>query len=138
MRGPQPARTNPARILRKTENDAEGMLWSALRNHRLNGHKFVRQVPIGRFFADFACRPTRLVVEVDGSQHAESVADGARDTFMVAEGWSVLRFWNTDVLRRRDEVLETILAALEYRLDSDVIATDLRFIASADYREKMR
>ncbi|WP_365965907.1 DUF559 domain-containing protein [Mesorhizobium sp.] len=56
--------------LRKVENDAEERLWQELRGRRLNGHKFVRQLSIGPYFADFACREANLVVEVDGSQHA--------------------------------------------------------------------
>jgi very-short-patch-repair endonuclease len=64
-----------ARQLRKVENDAEEWLWHELRGRRLNGHKFVRQLPIGPYFADFACREANLVVEVDGSQHANRSQD---------------------------------------------------------------
>ncbi|CAG0970071.1 MAG: DUF559 domain-containing protein [Rhizobiaceae bacterium] len=135
MRGPQTARTRRARSLRRTDNDAEALLWSNLRDRRLNGHKFVRQLPIGRYFADFACREAQLVVELDGSQHADRAADRVRDAFMVGEDWSVLRFWSADVFRDRDAALETILAALDRRLEPTV-AADLRFIASGSYRRR--
>ncbi len=135
MRGPQTARTRRARSLRRTDNDAEALLWSDLRDRRLNGHKFVRQLPIGRYFADFACREAQLVVELDGSQHADRAADRVRDAFMVGEDWSVLRFWSADVFRDRDAALETILAALDRRLEPTV-AADLRFIASGSYRRR--
>ncbi|MEO9340224.1 DUF559 domain-containing protein [Mesorhizobium sp. SB112] len=136
MRGPKQATTNRARNLRNVENDAETILWSELRNRRLNGHKFVRQLPIGRYFADFACREARLVVEVDGSQHAENKRDRIRDQFMVSEGWSVLRVWNVDVLRERNSVLESILAAIDGRLDRNIEAYDLRFTSADDYEER--
>ena len=134
MRGPQTARTNRARSLRKADNDAEQALWSALKNRQLNGAKFTRQFPIGPYFADFACREDHLVIELDGSQHADSDYDRRRDKFMVEQGWSVLRFWNVDALQERDAVVDTILAALDRRLDP-VQAPDLRFTATANYRE---
>jgi very-short-patch-repair endonuclease len=135
MRGPEIATTKRARRLRQSDNDAEGALWMELRDRRLNGHKFVRQFPIGSYFADFACRECQLVVEVDGSQHAENKYDQARDQFMVSNDWSVLRFWNVDVLKERDAVLETILAAIEQRLDRHIQTNDLRFIAAKGYGE---
>jgi len=131
MRGPNTTATNRARRLRRSDNDAETKLWSQLRDRRLSGHKFVRQVPIGPYFADFACRGCMLVLEVDGSQHAESTRDRRRDTFMVSQGWSVLRVWNIDVLKDGNAVLETILAAVEGRLDRNVSTADLRFISAA-------
>ena len=75
-----------------------------------------------------------LVIELDGSQHADSDYDRRRDQFMVEQGWSVLRFWNVDALQERDAVVDTILAALDRRLDP-VQAPDLRFTATANYRE---
>ena len=134
MRGPQSARTQRARSLRKADNDAERALWSVLRNRQLNGAKFTRQLSIGPYFADFACREEYLVIELDGSQHADSDYDRRRDKFMVEQGWSVLRFWNVDALQERDAVVDTILAALDRRLDP-VQAPDLRFTATANYRE---
>jgi very-short-patch-repair endonuclease len=134
MRGPDERKTSRARLLRKADNDAERALWSALNNRQLNDAKFTRQLAIGPYFADFACREERLVIELDGSQHVESVYDRKRDQFMVDEGWSVLRFWNVDALLECDAVVDTILAALERRLDP-VEAPDLRFTAAASYRE---
>ena len=127
MRGPKPKTTARARSLRQSDNDAEDKLWNELRDRRLNGHKFVRQLPIGRYFADFACRDLRLVVEIDGSQHAGNRRDGIRDVFMTDSGWSVGRFWNVDVLTALPSVLDTILAICDGRLTERVEAADLRF-----------
>ena len=88
----------------------------------------MRQLPIGPYYADFACREKRLVIEVDGSQHAENRGDRSRDEFMTREGYSVLRFWNVDVLQAIGPVCETILAALDGRLTEDVVAADMRFV----------
>jgi very-short-patch-repair endonuclease len=110
--------------LRQSDNDAEQRLWSHLRNRQLGGFKFVRQLPLGPYFA---CRERMLVVEVDGSQHAGSVTDQRRNAVMQCAGWSVLRVWNVDVLRETDSVLETILAVLDGRLTERVEAYDLRF-----------
>ena len=93
--------------------DPERRLWYALRDRRLGGHKFVRQEPIGPYFADFCCRERKLVVEVDGSQHAESARDERRDACLAAQGYAVLRFWNHEVMRHLDLVTETILARIE-------------------------
>ncbi|MBB4194852.1 very-short-patch-repair endonuclease [Rhizobium aethiopicum] len=127
MRGAKPKTTARARSLRQSDNDAEGKLWHELRDRRLNGHKFVRQLPIGPYFADFACRELRLVIEIDGSQHADNRRDGIRDTFMTNNGWSVVRFRNVDVLSALPSVLETIVAICDGRLAARVEATDLRF-----------
>jgi very-short-patch-repair endonuclease len=135
MRGPEIETTGRARRLRQSDNDAENALWMELRGRRLNGHKFVRQFPIGSYFADFACRDCQLIVEVDGSQHADSKYDQTRDRFMVSNDWSVLRFWNVDVLKERDAVLETILAAIEQHLDRHIKTSELRFIAAKSYGE---
>ena len=135
MRGPQDVRTQRARLLRKADNDAEKALWSELRGKKLGGAKFTRQFPIGPYFADFACRESRLVIELDGSHHLDSDYDRQRDQVMVDQDWSVLRFWNIDALKERDAVIETIIAALERRLEA-VEAADLRFVAASNYREK--
>jgi very-short-patch-repair endonuclease len=84
------------------------MMWRLLRDRRLGGAKFQRQVPIGPFVADFASIEHRLIVELDGGQHAESPSDIRRDDFLVAAGWRVLRFWNNDVMKNREGVLERI------------------------------
>src|SRR5262249_52762426 len=86
-----------ARALRSSATDAERVMWRVLRDRRLDGVKFRRQVPIGSFVADFAAVDRRLVVELDGGQHAENLSGIARDNFLVSRGWRVVRFWNHDV-----------------------------------------
>lgn len=88
--------------------DPEERLWFQLRNNRLQGLKFRRQHPIGPFIADFACSARMLVVELDGSQHSLEV-DANRTRFLEARGWRVLRFWNFEVLRDEQLVLEETL-----------------------------
>lgn len=73
-----------------------------LRNRQIDGKKFVRQYPIGPFVADFTCREAMLVIELDGGQHAESTSDEKRTAYLNAHGYSVLRFWNNDVLTNRE------------------------------------
>jgi very-short-patch-repair endonuclease len=124
----KPGTTERARALRHGDNMAEAMLWNELKDRRLGGYKFVRQFPLGPYFADFACRKERLVVEIDGSQHAESQYDRARDAFMREQGFSVIRFWSNDVVKGIRSVCETILAALDGSLAKDVVAGDLRFV----------
>ena len=102
-----------AALLRKTMPEAETRLWHQYRDRRLMGHKFRRQHSIGPFIADFACVATQLVVELDGSQHAAAEdADARRTAFLVAEGWTVIRFWNGQVLTDMDNVLREILTRL--------------------------
>lgn len=128
MRGANNRRTKRARSLRRADNDAEALLWFELRGRRLNGFKFVRQLPIGPYFADFACREALLVVEVDGSQHVDSAYDEKRNSFMNLNGWSVARFWNVDVLRERRAVLETIVAILDGRIAESRTGGDFVFL----------
>ncbi|WP_354433289.1 endonuclease domain-containing protein [Martelella mangrovi] len=117
MRGLMPStHTQFARSLRRNETDAEKVLWREIRNRNLNGFKFVRQYPVGPYFADFACREKTLVVELDGAQHAENMRDAERTRYINNAGFSVIRFWNEEVLRERNDVLETIVAILENRL----------------------
>lgn len=116
-----------ARTLRRKDNDAEDALWHELRARRLNGFKFVREMPVGPYFADFACRAERLIVEVDGSQHVDSEHDGIRDAWLNENGWSVLRFSNAVVLAERADVLATIVEVLEGRLTERAEATGCRF-----------
>ena len=109
-----------ARPLRKRSTDAERKLWNHLRARQLAGAKFRRQVPIGDFIVDFASYDRRLVVELDGSQHAEPAhraRDAARDHWLRSQGFAVLRFWDTDVLQRPDAVLSAILDALDHPAD---------------------
>ena len=93
-----PDRVRRARALRACMTEAERKLWFALRDRRFAGFKFRRQVPIDRFIADFVCFEARLVIEVDGSQHAGSMQDRWRDRWFAANGFRVLRFWNNEVL----------------------------------------
>jgi very-short-patch-repair endonuclease len=101
-----------AKRLRKDMTDAERRLWYRLRAHRFDSYKFKRQIPIGPYIVDFACLGQKLIIEVDGGQHADNSNDMARDNYLKAEGFRVLRFWNNDVLRNTDGALEVILGAL--------------------------
>jgi very-short-patch-repair endonuclease len=83
-------------------------LWNRIRNRQINGDKFVRQEPIGRYICDFVCREKLIVIEVDGGQHSESVRDEVRDRYLRAQSYRVLRFWNNDVLSNTEGVLTVI------------------------------
>lgn len=99
-----------ARSLRRSQTDAEVKLWGYLRARRLDGLKFRRQAPIAGYIADFACHDAKLIVELDGSQHADrQVADTARSDALRLVGYEVIRFWNVDVLKDIEAVLTTIL-----------------------------
>jgi very-short-patch-repair endonuclease len=99
--------------LRINSTDAEKHLWQALRNRQLQDCKFRRQHPIPPYVVDFVCLEHRLIVELDGGQHAEALAyDAARTTFLERQGYRVLRFWNNEFLQSQQAVLETILQAL--------------------------
>ncbi|HEV7252415.1 MAG TPA: DUF559 domain-containing protein [Mesorhizobium sp.] len=99
-----------ARAMRRAPTDAEERLWRELRSRRLDGIKFCRQVPLGAYVADFACLEAKLIVELDGSQHAESVSDARRTAALNARGFRILRFWNDEVLREVEAVCDTIVA----------------------------
>ena len=101
-----------ARALRATTTEAERRFWNLVRNRSFEGRKFVRQYPVGPFIADFACRELMLIVEIDGSQHVESIEDQSRTAFLNREGFSVLRFWNTEVLRELQGVHELLRAVV--------------------------
>jgi very-short-patch-repair endonuclease len=124
--------TERARSLRRGNNVVEAMLWNELKGRKLAGYKFVRQFPIGPYFADFLCRDMRLVVEVDGSQHVGNNRDRQRDGYMRQSGYSVIRFWNMDVLKDMDGVCRSILAALEGQFESDIDAVTLRYVQGDD------
>jgi very-short-patch-repair endonuclease len=104
---------NQARSLRRRATDAERRMWSALRDRRLMKYKFRRQHPVGRYIVDFASTKYRLVIEIDGSQHADNWKDRERTAFLKGQGWKVIRFWNNDVLANTSGVAQTILQALE-------------------------
>jgi very-short-patch-repair endonuclease len=106
----QPEKRRFARTLRRELTEAEGKLWQELRGRRLDGIKFRRQVPVGRFIADFLCADAMLIIEIDGSQHADSSYDRERAAELKTRGFRVLRFWNDDVLREMNSVCDTIIA----------------------------
>ena len=105
-----------ARRLRKNLTDAGSRLWLHLRQRQLGGFRFRRQVPLGPYVVDFACLAEKLVIEVDGGQHADRVEqDERRSAWLAANGFRVLRFWNNDVLANTQGVLQTIFEALQSR-----------------------
>lgn len=102
-----------ARTLRRDGTAPEKRLWLRLRDRQILGRKFRRQHPIGPFFADFACIEARLVIELDGGQHAQRQdKDDRRTAFMEAAGWRVLRFWNHEVEDNLAGVVDAIARAL--------------------------
>jgi very-short-patch-repair endonuclease len=101
-----------ARQLRRDLTPAEKTLWWKLRDRQLLGLKFARQFPVGPFVADFCCPAAKVIIEIDGDSHAESVAkDAARTEFLEREGYRVIRFYNSDVHRNLMGVLECIAQA---------------------------
>jgi len=105
--------TDRSRSLRREASPAEKALWAVLRNAQLGGCKFRRQQRIGPYFADFACQSAKLIVEVDGDSHADTIAyDERRTGFLEGEGYKVLRFDNADVLGNIEGVAADILIAL--------------------------
>ena len=114
MRAPQP--TNLARNLRRNESDAERKLWSKLRSRQFENLKFRRQQPLGKYIVDFVSLEKKIVIEVDGSQHMESVNiehDAERTQYLEDEGYTVLRFWNNDVLTNIEGVATRILEQID-------------------------
>ena len=103
-----------SRALRHEATDAETKLWYALRERPFGNLKFRRQYPIGRFIVDFCCVEQKLIVELDGSQHAgQQTYDEARTSELERRGYRVIRFWNFEVLEGLDEVLDRIKQALD-------------------------
>jgi len=99
-----------AKTLRKRSTDTENILWRSLRAKRLQGLKFRRQEPIGKYIVDFVCHEKKIIIELDGGQHSEeSGNDQERDEWLRSQGFRVLRFWNNDVLSQTEEILEIIL-----------------------------
>ncbi len=105
-----------AKSLRKEMPPAEQKLWARLRRKQLGGFRFRRQHTIGPYIADFACIEARVVIELDGYQHGadDGARDRTRDAFIEGKGWAVVRFWNNDVYKNIDGVLETIFDACEH------------------------
>lgn len=105
-----------AKSLRRNATDAERILWSALRAHRLRGSSFRRQVPIGSYIADFVCHTAKLVIEIDGGQHFSTEGerhDARRSTYFASKGFRVLRFSNLDIMTNRDGVIEAIASQIK-------------------------
>ncbi len=103
---------NNAKSMRRQMTDAELKLWNELRAHRLMGLGFRRQFPIDRYIVDFACAEKKLIVEVDGTQHAEDGAaayDANRTAYLQRRGWTILRFWNDDILKSLDAACQQII-----------------------------
>jgi very-short-patch-repair endonuclease len=112
--------THLAKNLRKRSTDVERLLWSRLRAGRFEGLKFRRQHPIGQYIADFVCLERKLIIELDGGQHAladEILKDRQRDAWLEKEGYTVVRFWDNDVLMNTSGVLDVIREKL-YRTPS--------------------
>src|ERR1700755_1925255 len=101
--------------MRREPTEAQAAMWRLLRHRRLATFKFRRQVPFRNYILDFVCFDQRFIVEIDGSQHAESERDAARDAALIAEGFQIARYWNNDVWQRPTSVLEDILSKLAER-----------------------
>jgi very-short-patch-repair endonuclease len=115
MRGPNKEATGRSRELRRNSTNAESKLWQFLRNRQIEGHKFVRQEPIGPFFVDFVCRKSKLVVEIDGATHGEPeeiAYDARRTAFLETQGYRVVRFTNEEVYGDLGPILDEILKQL--------------------------
>ena len=103
-----------ARRMRHEPTDAERKFWFAVRGRKFGGYKFKRQYPIGCYIVDFVCLEHRLIVELDGGQHARQEGyDEERTAFLQARGFRVMRFWNDEFLKHPDETMEGVLLALE-------------------------
>lgn len=101
-----------SRYLRNSMTDSERHLWHHLRQKQMHGHRFRRQHPIGPYVVDFACLEQHLIVEVDGGQYADSVADTRRTEYLSVAGFRVQRFWNNDVINNIEGVIAVIQESL--------------------------
>ena len=105
-----------ARTLRNQSTDAERHLWQHLRGKQVAGHRFRRQVPVAGFIADFACLEAKIIVELDGGQHAQNAGyDERRNRLIEAQGFRILRFWDNQVFLETQAVLQEIMRVLESR-----------------------
>jgi very-short-patch-repair endonuclease len=122
VRGSKPSKiaVARARTLRRNETEAERALWQMLRNRQIDGKKFVRQYPVEPYFADFACREAMLIIELDGGQHDQSSSDPIRTAHLNASGYSVLRFWNNQVLGNREGCWRAIQSVLRAHPSPDL------------------
>ena len=115
MRGYSPINRNRARSLRKSFTDAELKLWRLLKNRNLKNLKFRRQHPVGPYIAGFICLERKLVIELDGGQHAREVSyDYRRTAYLESTGYRVIRFWNDDVLAKTESVVQVIYDAFDH------------------------
>ena len=112
-RGRKQILRNRAKSMRSRPTPAEHRLWQIIRAKRLAGYKFKRQLAIDHYIADFVCLQRRVIIEADGGQHAGSATDSARDAYLKARGFRVLRFWNSDIFENENGVLTSILNALD-------------------------
>jgi very-short-patch-repair endonuclease len=117
----RPGQRKNARAMRRIATDAERRLWLLLRDRRLDGIKFRRQVPFGPYILDFVCFERKVVIEVDGGQHGASEADKIRDARLRVEGFQVVRYWNNDVLKNPEGILTDLLARLEATYPSPIL-----------------
>jgi very-short-patch-repair endonuclease len=108
-----------ARALRHQQTPQEARLWALLRSRRFLNFRFRRQVPIGPYIADFVCQGRRLVIELDGGQHADNPTDAVRDAELRRRGYRVLRVWNNELTENEDGVMTAILAALQESTGAD-------------------
>lgn len=114
------AAASKAKALRKDPTDAEKIFWQKVRDRQIDGYKFKRQFPVGPFIVDFACPAQRLVVEIDGGQHDENAKDTARTHKLEQAGYTILRFWNNDVLGNIDGVLDTLTLTLSRKREREI------------------
>lgn len=112
-----PSTIKRARHLRREAPFPERLVWSRLRGSQIAGVKFRRQHPVGPYFADFACEALKLIVELDGDTHGtpeQQVYDQRRSAFLEAQGWTVIRFWNSEVLKSLEGTLDRIEEAIRF------------------------
>ncbi|MEO6433989.1 MAG: DUF559 domain-containing protein [Sphingomicrobium sp.] len=108
----RPRATRRAQALRNNPTEAERRLWTALRNRQIDGIKFSRQIPIGPYICDILSRDLRVVIEVDGGQHATDRKDAGRTAYLEGQGFRVLRFWNNQVLENLGGVIASIRSSM--------------------------
>ena len=98
-----------ARDLRKNSTDAESLLWKHIRGKQLEELRFRRQCPFEKYIVDFICFEKKIVIEIDGGQHnIDNEKDIIRDNFFISKGYKVIRFWNNEVLKNIEGVIEVI------------------------------
>ncbi len=130
--GGAPRTLSHARSLRKHLTRAETILWSRLRRGQMMGLRIRRQHPIGPYIADFACRPLKLVIEVDGATHTDAAYDARRTAFMERQGWTVMRVFNVDVYESLDGVMDAIhtrLSTLKRARTASLEGEKTRFVS---------